>query len=63
MVASASAGHVMDPKSFYGLRKRLAGSEGIAADMPVVGNGATDARAFFDKLEELVDSVPGLTGS
>ncbi|WP_370411622.1 major capsid protein [Streptomyces fradiae] len=52
-----------DPKSFDGLRKRLAGSQVLAADIPVVGNGTTDTHAFFDKLEALVDSVPGLDGS
>ncbi|MEE1803907.1 hypothetical protein PUR57_35445 [Streptomyces sp. JV176] len=52
-----------DPKSFDGLRKRLVGSQILAADMPVVGNGGTDTLAFFDKLDELVDSVPGLTGA
>ncbi|MGW7555533.1 major capsid protein [Streptomyces rimosus] len=52
-----------DPKSFDGLRKRLAGSQVLAAGIPVVGNGGTDTLAFFDKLDELVDSVPGLNGS
>lgn len=52
-----------DPKSFDGLRKRLAGSQVLAADVPIIGNGATDTHAFFDKLEELVDLVPGLDGS
>ncbi|MEU5217729.1 major capsid protein [Streptomyces sp. NPDC020807] len=52
-----------DPKSFDGLRKRLAGSQVLPANMPVVGNGTTDTYAFFDKLEALVDSVPGLDGS
>ncbi|MEU7190525.1 major capsid protein [Streptomyces sp. NPDC045369] len=52
-----------DPKSFDGLRKRLAGSQVLTAGIPVVGNGGTDTLAFFDKLDELVDSIPGLNGS
>ncbi|OIJ88065.1 hypothetical protein [Streptomyces colonosanans] len=52
-----------NPKSFGGLRKRLAGSQVLPADMPVIGNGTTDTYAFFDKLEELVDHAPGLDGS
>ncbi|MEU0100993.1 major capsid protein [Streptomyces sp. NPDC006267] len=52
-----------DPKSFDGLRKRLAGSQILTADIPVIGNGTTDTHAFFDKLEQLVDAVPGLSGS
>ncbi|MFF3455931.1 major capsid protein [Streptomyces sp. NPDC002730] len=51
-----------DPKSFDGLRKRLAGSQVLSAGMPVIGNGTSDTYAFFDKLEELVETVPGLTG-
>ncbi|MEV0275959.1 major capsid protein [Streptomyces sp. NPDC050610] len=51
-----------DPKSFDGLRKRLAGSQILAANIPVVGNGSSDALTFFDKLDELVGSVPGIDG-
>ncbi|MFI0982466.1 major capsid protein [Streptomyces sp. NPDC021093] len=51
-----------NPKSFEGLRKRLAGAQILNANVPVVGNGSTDTLAFFDKLDELVGAVPGLTG-
>ncbi|MFJ4794022.1 major capsid protein [Kitasatospora purpeofusca] len=53
-----------DPKGFDGLKKRLTGAQVISAgDAPIVGNGASDAHAFFDMLDTLVAQVPGLTGS
>ncbi|MER5862199.1 major capsid protein [Kitasatospora sp. NPDC002040] len=53
-----------DPKSFDGLRKRLTGGQVLTAGTngaPVLGNGTTDPHAFFDLLDSLVASVPGLT--
>ncbi|MFE5896851.1 major capsid protein [Streptomyces sp. NPDC056488] len=55
-----------DPKSFDGLRKRLTGGQVLSAGTngaPIVGDGVNDAHAFFDKLDELVASVPGLTSA
>ena len=56
----------VDALSFDGLKKRLTGAQVISAGtdgLPVLGNGGTDIHAFFDKLDELVASVPGLDGS
>jgi hypothetical protein len=53
------------PHGFDGLRKRLTGSQVIAAGTngaPVLGDGGTEALAFFDKLDELVSLVPGING-
>ncbi|MEU5974296.1 major capsid protein [Streptomyces sp. NPDC047315] len=55
-----------DPKSFDGLRKRLIGTQVISAGTngaPIVGAGAADSHLFFDLLDNLVASVPGLTSS
>lgn len=54
------------PKGFDGLKKRLVGSQVLSAGtngIPIVGNGASDAYAYFDKLDELVAAVDGLNGS
>jgi hypothetical protein len=54
----------VDPKGFDGLKKRLIGAQVIDAGtngIPVLGNGGTEAHAFYDSLDELVASVPGLT--
>lgn len=56
----------VDPKGFDGLRKRLIGAQVISSGTngaPVLGNGGTEAHAFFDKLDELVAAVPGLDAS
>ena len=56
----------VDPKSFDGLRKRLTGAQVISSGTngaPVLGNGGTDAQTFFDKLDELVAQVNGLTSA
>jgi len=55
----------VDTKSFDGLRKRLTGAQVITAGTngaPIVGNGGSDAQAFFDALDALVSAVPGLNG-
>ncbi|MFD8115454.1 major capsid protein [Streptomyces microflavus] len=55
-----------EPKGFDGLRKRLTGAQVISAGtdgIPIVGDGVNDSHAFFDKLDELVASVPGLTSA
>jgi hypothetical protein len=60
-----NGGITVDTKSFDGLRKRLTGAQVIAAGTngaPVVGNGASDAQAFFDALDALVAAVPGING-
>lgn len=56
----------VDTKGFDGLKKRLTGAQVIAAGTngaPVLGNGGTDAQAFFDAMDALVGSVPGLDGT
>jgi len=56
----------VNSKSFDGLKKRLTGSQVIDAGVngaPVLGNGGTDAQAFFDALDALVAAVPGLDGT
>lgn len=56
----------VDVNGFDGLKKRLVGGQVIAAGVngiPVLGNGGTDAQAFFDALDNLVGAVPGLDGS
>ncbi|QIK62348.1 hypothetical protein G7068_03335 [Leucobacter viscericola] len=56
----------VDPKSFDGLRKRLTGAQVISGGtngIPILGSSVNDIHAFFDKLDELVASVPGLDGS
>jgi hypothetical protein len=53
----------VDTKSFDGLKKRLTGSQVIDAGTngaPILGNGASDAQAFFDLLDALVAQVPGI---
>jgi hypothetical protein len=55
----------VDPKAFDGLKKRLTGAQVISAGIngaPVLGNGASDAQAFFDALDALVAQVPGING-
>ncbi|WP_411094326.1 major capsid protein [Streptomyces sp. 021-3] len=55
-----------DAKSFDGLRKRLTGAQVISAGAdgaPIVGEGVNDSHAFFDKLDELVATVPGLNSA
>jgi hypothetical protein len=54
---------VANPKGFAGLRKRLTGSQVIAAaanGAPIVGNGGSDSFAFFDQLDALISAVPGI---
>ncbi|MHC6592420.1 major capsid protein [Arthrobacter sp. C152] len=56
----------VDPKSFDGLKKRLTGAQVLDAGTngaPVLGNGSTDAQAFFDALDALVAAVPGIDGT
>lgn len=56
----------VNPKGFDGLKKRLTGSQVIDAGTngaPVLGNGGSDAYAWFDALDALVAAVPGLDGS
>ena len=56
----------VDTKSFDGLKKRLTGSQVISAGtngIPVVGNGGSDANAFFDQLDNLLAAVPGIDAS
>ncbi|CAL9607163.1 hypothetical protein SUDANB95_05512 [Actinosynnema sp. ALI-1.44] len=55
----------VDTKSFDGLKKRLTGAQVIDAatnGAPVLGNGGSDAQAFFDALDALVAAVPGING-
>ncbi|MFG2916254.1 major capsid protein [Kitasatospora sp. NPDC048298] len=55
-----------DSKAFDGLRKRLTGGQVLSAGTngaPVLGNGTSDPHTFFDLLDSLVASVPGLTAS
>lgn len=54
----------VDAKGFDGLKKRLTGGQVIDAatnGLPILGSGASDIHAFFDKLDELIAAVPGLT--
>jgi len=56
----------VNPKAFDGLKKRLTGAQVISIGTngaPVLGNGGTDAQAFFDAMDALVAAVPGLDGS
>jgi hypothetical protein len=56
----------VDTKSFDGLKKRLTGAQVLDAGTngaPVLGNGGTDAQAFFDALDALVAAVPGINGN
>jgi hypothetical protein len=51
----------VDANSFNGLKKRLTGSQVIAAGtngIPIVGNGGTDIQAFFDQLDNLLSLCP-----
>jgi hypothetical protein len=53
----------VDANSFDGLKKRLTGAQVVAAGtngIPVVGNGGSDAHAFFDALDTLLSRVPGI---
>lgn len=56
----------VDAKSFDGLRKRLTGAQVISAGAdgaPIVGDGVNNSHEFFDKLDELVATVPSLTSA
>lgn len=55
----------VDADSFDGLKKRLTGAQVIAAGANGANVVGTDAEihAFFDKLDELVASVPGINGA
>lgn len=55
----------VDADSFDGLKKRLTGAQVIAAGANGANVVGTDAEihAFFDKLDELVASVPGINGT
>jgi len=56
----------VNSKAFDGLKKRLTGSQVMAAatnGAPVVGNGGTDTHAFFDALDALIAAVPGIDGT
>jgi len=53
----------VDPKGFDGLKKRLIGAQVIDAGtngIPVLGNGGTEAHAFYDALDQLLAAVPGI---
>ncbi len=55
----------VDVNAFDGLKKRLTGAQVISMGAnggPVVGNGASDAQIFFDKLDELLALVRGING-
>ncbi|MBN8867507.1 MAG: hypothetical protein J0H98_08130 [Solirubrobacterales bacterium] len=52
----------VDVNGFDGLKKRLTGSQVIDAatdGLPVLGSTSADRQTFFDKLDELIASVPG----
>ena len=52
----------VDANAFDGLKKRLTGGQVIDTatnGLPVVGAGASDQHAFFDKLDELIATVTG----
>lgn len=54
----------VDPKGFDGLKKRLTGAQVIDAGtngLPIVGASNADIYAFFDKMDELIAQVPGIT--
>ena len=54
--------NAVNNKAWDGLKKRLTGSQVIAAGpngIPVIGSGANDQHAFFDKVDELIAAVPG----
>lgn len=56
----------VEPKGFDGLRKRLIGNQVMDAatnGSPILGNGASDAQAFFDMLDDLISRVPGIDGT
>jgi hypothetical protein len=56
----------VDTKGFDGLKKRLTGAQVISAGAngaPVLGNGGTDSQTFFDNLDALIASVPGIDGT
>lgn len=56
----------VNPKGFDGLKKRLVGAQVLdmgANGGPILGNGTTDAQAWFDALDALVASVKGLDSS
>ena len=52
----------VDANSFDGLKKRLTGSQVLVAGtngLPIIGGSDEDRHAFFDKLDELIDTVVG----
>jgi len=52
----------VNPKGFDGLKKRLVGAQIITAGtngIPILGNGTTDAQAWFDALDALLAQCPG----
>jgi hypothetical protein len=54
----------VDPKGFDGLKKRLVGNQVLDAGvngLPILGNGGSDAHAFYDALDQLLAAVPGIT--
>jgi hypothetical protein len=56
----------VDTKGFDGLKKRLTGAQVLSTGTngaPVLGNGGTDAQTFFDNLDALIASVPGIDGT
>jgi hypothetical protein len=57
---------VANPKGFDGLKTRLTGAQvldGGTNGIPILGDGGAAAQDFFDVLDELVSSVPGIDGS
>lgn len=56
----------VDANSFDGLKKRLTGTQVMAAGangIPVVGASDPDRHSFFDQLDTLIAAVPGLNGT
>jgi hypothetical protein len=54
----------VDTNSFDGLKKRLTGTQVVDAStaangLPIIGTGAADQHAFFDKVDELIAAVDG----
>lgn len=52
-----------DANSFDGLKKRITGSQIVSMGTngaPIVGNGGSDIDTFFDALDTLIGSVPGV---
>ncbi len=55
----------VDGNSFDGLKKRLTGNQVLSAGTngAAINTDATTRHAFFDKLDDLLASVPGINGS